>query len=482
LIFNYQGHGSGSILAHEGLWNALRGDDSVEFMFNEGKPYFFLSFSCHVNQFSGIHEGEAGDALGETMVIGPQNPARPSAGGIGSYASTNYELLPTDPSGTNHLNVWLFKAMFVDPPHDQLAGQSGARVLLGEALTLGAVRALPSTFGLERRAIETYCLLGDPTTAMETGAPRMFATANDVPVASGTRFQPGAQGDSIAFVVDLVDESRIDDLTLTITGEGARPVDPSEWSTTPSYPDTLNGGAGRRYLLTWNVRPGAKDQDLVISARDRNGLATTFILPLRLEMRLFANGQPIANGDVAPSAGPYQIVVSSPGQLIATDLNLTVDGLVPADLIVTPAPSDTSRRLWTLSWTGAYDTGEHEALVTFPGGITRRVTFLTSSEPRVALRKVFAFPTPFAGPPVTINFTLDADQPATVAFKVYSVSGSLVYQRVEPAVSPGYHQWTWDGRDEKADEIANGTYLYQVIAQDERGLKSIERGKLARLR
>jgi hypothetical protein len=47
---------------------------------------------------------------------------------------------------------------------------------------------------------------------METGAPRMYATANDVPVVSGTRFQPGTPGDSIAFVVDLVDESRIDDL------------------------------------------------------------------------------------------------------------------------------------------------------------------------------------------------------------------------------------------------------------------------------
>jgi hypothetical protein len=65
---------------------ALRGDDSVEFMFNEGKPYFFLSFSCHVNQFSGIHEGEAGDALGETMVIGPQNPPPACGGGIASYA------------------------------------------------------------------------------------------------------------------------------------------------------------------------------------------------------------------------------------------------------------------------------------------------------------------------------------------------------------------------------------------------------------
>jgi hypothetical protein len=382
----------------------------------------------------------------------------------------------------NHLNVWLFRAMFVDPPHDQLAGQSGARVLLGEALTLGAVEAMANAFGLERRAIETYCLIGDPVTRMETGAPRMYATANGFPVTTGTRFQPGAAGDSVAFVIDLVDESRIDDLTLTITGEGARPVDPSEWSTTPSYPDTLNGGAGRRYLLTWNVRPGAKDQDLVVTAHDRNGLATTFVLPLRLEMRLFAGGQPIANGDVAPSTGPYQIVISSPGQLSANEIGLTVDGVVPPDLIVTPAPTDSSRRLWTLSWTGNYQTGEHDAAVTFPGGTIRRVSFLTSTEPRVALRKVYAFPTPFAQPPVTINFTLDADQPSTVAFKVYSVSGSLVYQRVEEGVSPGYHQWIWDGRDDKADDIANGTYLYQVIAQDDRGLKAIERGKLARLR
>ena len=482
LVFNFQGHGSQVQLAHERIWAALGGDQSVDFMFNEGKPPIFMSFSCHVNQFSNIKEGAFGDALGDAMVIGPQNPPRPSAGAIASYASTNYELLPTDGSGSNHLNVWLFRAMFVDPPHDQLEGQSGARVLLGEALTLGAVEAVSNAFGLERRAIETYCLLGDPVTRMETGAPRMFATANGFPVTSGARFQPGAPGDSVAVVLDLLDESRIDDLALTITGEGARPVDPSEWSTTPSYPDTLNGGAGRRYLLTWNARPTAKDQDLVVTAHDRYGLATTFVLPLRLEMRLFANGQPISNGDIAPSTGPYQIVVSSPAQLSATDIGLTIDGAVPADLIVTPAPTDSSRRLWTLSWTGGYQTGEHDAAVTFPGGAIRRVSFLTSTEPRVALSKVYAFPTPFAAPPVTINFTLDADQPSTVAFKVYSVSGSLVYQRVEQGVSPGYHQWIWDGRDDRADDISNGTYLYQVIAQDDRGLKAIERGKLARLR
>jgi hypothetical protein len=482
LVLNYQGHGSAVLLAHEAIWTVGSGAQDVDLVFNEGKPYFFLSFSCHVNQFSSIKEGPFGDALGEGMVLGPQNPPRPTAGAIASYASTNYELLPPDRTGQNHLNVWIFRALFVDPPHDQFLGQSGARVLLGEALTLGAVHSSANTFGLERRAIQTYTLLGDPSTPLETGAPRMFATANGLPVVSGARFQPGAPGDSVALVIDLVDESRIDDLTLTITGEGARAVDPSEYVITPTYPDTLNGGAGRRYLLTWNARPEPKDADLVISAKDRNELATSFVLSLRLEARLFANGQPIGDGDIAPSSGDYQLVVSSPARLTAEDFTFTVDGVVPGGLVITPAPSDSSRRLWTLNWTGDYDTGSHDAVVTFPGGATRRISFLTSSEARVALRRVYAFPTPFAAPPVTINFTLDADQPTTVALKVYSVAGSLVYQRIEPGVSPGYHQWLWDARDDRADAIGNGTYLYTLVAEDGRGLKAVERGKLARLR
>ncbi|MEP7028608.1 MAG: C25 family cysteine peptidase, partial [Candidatus Eisenbacteria bacterium] len=482
LVLNFQGHGSATVLAHESIWRQDRGSGSTDLLFNEGKPFFFLSFSCHVNQFTTYIEKLSGDALGEVMVLGPQNPARPSAGAIGSYASTNFELLPSDRTGRNHLNNWLFRAMFVDPPHDPFLGERGARVLLGEAITLGAVNSSAATFGLERRAIQTYCLLGDPSTPIETGAPRLYATANGQDVASGVRFQPGAPGDSVALVVDLVDESRIDDLTLSVTGEGARAVAPSEYTISPTYPDTLNGGGGRRYLLTWNVRPQAKDADLTVSCKDRSGLAASFTLPLRLETRLFANGQSIGEGDVAPSVGAYQLVVNSPAQLQAADFDLTVDGTPPAGFAATVAPTDSSRRLWVLSWPGSYETGSHDAVLVLPGGATRRVSFLTSNEPRVALRRVFAFPTPFAAPPVTINFTLDTDRPTTVAVKVYTVSGSLVYQRVEPGVSPGYHQWIWDGTDTYGAALANGAYLYQVVAEDDRGLKAVERGRLARLR
>jgi hypothetical protein len=174
--------------------------------------------------------------------------------------------------------------------------------------------------------------------------------------------------------------------------------------------------------------------------------------------------------------------VNSPAQLVPADFDFKVDGAVPAGLAIAPAPADSSRRLWVLSWPAVFATGSHDVVLALPGGATRRVSFLTSSEARVALNNVFAFPSPFAQPPVTFNFTLNSDQPATVAVKVYSVSGSLVYERVEPGVGPGYHQWVWDGNDAYGDALANGTYLYNVIAEDDRGMKDVERGKLARVR
>jgi len=60
------------------------------------------------------------------------------------------------------------------------------------------------------------------------------------------------------------------------------------------------------------------------------------------------------------------------------------------------------------------------------------------------------------------------------------VSGSLVYQRVETAVSPGYHQWAWDGRDLGGKQVAYGTYLFRVASSQGGDKKVAEQGKLVR--
>jgi len=169
-------------------------------------------------------------------------------------------------------------------------------------------------------------------------------------------------------------------------------------------------------------------------------------------------------------------------QLLPEDMVLSVDGLPVPEAVIVPAATDSSRRLWTVTWTGEYDTGSHSAVITFPGGTTRGVSFSTSSEARVALKQVFVYPSPYVQAPVTFNFTLDSDSRADVMVKVYSVRGSLVYQRVERSLNPGYHQLVWDGLDTGGDELANGAYTYQVIATDDRGLTSTERGRLARVR
>jgi hypothetical protein len=490
LVLNFQGHGNQVVLAHEGLFNSLGSFQDIDLVANDGKPFFFLAYACHVNDFSSPDErsggSAAGDCLGENMEIGPRGGlgTRPLAGAIGSYASSNYELLPGDPTGRNHLNVYHFRALFVTPPSDSYLGQRGARVLLGEAMTLGsanAVRGLPLG-SLEARAVETYLLLGDPGTPLNTGKPRFYATANGEAIVSGVRYQPTALGDSIVIEADLVDESRIDDLTLTITGEGARALVPGEVVFTPSYPDTLNGGGGRRYHIVWTLAPEAKDADLTFSFQDRYGLANSFSLPLRLEAPLYANGQRINDGGVAPTSATFSFTVTSPAQLAPEDFTLTLDGAPVLGATIAPASGDTTRRLWSVSWPATLTEGAHVASLGFPGGAVRSVSFSASDRERVELVRVFAFPSPFADPPVTFNFTLDSDQIVDVLVKVYTVAGNLVWQRMESGLSPGYHQLVWDGLDAQGDGLANGTYLYQVLATDARGLKAVGEGKLVRLR
>ena len=77
---------------------------------------------------------------------------------------------------------------------------------------------------------------------------------------------------------------------------------------------------------------------------------------------------------------------------------------------------------------------------------------------------MYNFPNPFSR---RTQFTFFINQPADVVIKVYTVAGRLVQEfsdiRVDPAglyISP-----VWNGRDRDQDLMANGVYLYKVVAR-----------------
>jgi len=75
------------------------------------------------------------------------------------------------------------------------------------------------------------------------------------------------------------------------------------------------------------------------------------------------------------------------------------------------------------------------------------------------------FPNPF-NPTTVIRFGLPGVQQVTI--KIYDIRGSLVRTLAQGRFSAGYHNLTWDGRDETGQIVSAGTYIYQIVSASEK--------------
>jgi hypothetical protein len=468
---NFQGHGNPFLMTHEQLYMSFGVAQDIDFIFNDGKPWLFTGFACHLNAYAGVNEGGFfGDGLAERMVNVPLK------GAIASYASTSFELLPANPA--SHLNLHFHRAFFVDPPYERFAGEVGARVLIGEASALGTARMVASTFGLEQRAALTYTFLGDPLAAMNFGAPRLFASAADTDtLRSGIPYFPTASEDTVQVEIDVLDESFLEILSLMQQGEGAAgPVPDSLLTFSPDFPDTLSG---KRYLVTYRDAPRPASYDIIVTAADRSGLSSQFIVRFDLEAALTLRGQTLRDGDVAVSGVEHIWQVHSPARLVANDFDTLVNG-TPVSFTATPSPADTTGRLWSIAFTPQISDGPNTMQIDVGlarGGVSRSVTLNVS--PGLDIRNVYAYPNPWRQF-TTFNFNVSSDQPTDVLLQVFTVAGRLVYERLDRGLVPGYYQWLWDGRDAAGATVSFGTYLFRLAAVTDTGTKSSVNGSTVR--
>jgi subtilisin family serine protease len=131
----------------------------------------------------------------------------------------------------------------------------------------------------------------------------------------------------------------------------------------------------------------------------------------------------------------------------------------------------------THAWSEAH-TGTITLRVTDDEGLTDTDTTSVTVTPGLEILELCNVPNPFRQNTVFCYYlTREAD----VTIEIYSVSGRLIKAIEIPSARALFNEQPWDGRDDLLREVANGVYIYRVVATDG-GQTAIAVGKLAVLR
>jgi len=204
------------------------------------------------------------------------------------------------------------------------------------------------------------------------------------------------------------------------------------------------------------------------------------------------DGAEIINGDIVSAKPDVKIILddNSPLPLDTSFFTIVYDNnplyFAQSDLSYEYTPYPDSRV--EIHWTPELPDGKHkleilakDASGNFFDSTSSRTTFFVFNESD--LTDVFNYPNPFTN---ETNFTFSlrgTEIPEEVKIKVYTITGRLILDINLPLtdLTIGFNKIYWNGRDQDGDEIANGVYLYKVIAKFQDKTKAVTQ-KLARVR
>ncbi len=106
------------------------------------------------------------------------------------------------------------------------------------------------------------------------------------------------------------------------------------------------------------------------------------------------------------------------------------------------------------------------------GELDYRIHFEVINEARIS--NVLNYPNPFTTSTRFVYTLTGEEPPAQFAIRIMTVSGRIVRELTQADLGPlriGTHltDYAWDGTDAYGDRLANGVYLYQVVAKDREG-------------
>jgi hypothetical protein len=179
-------------------------------------------------------------------------------------------------------------------------------------------------------------------------------------------------------------------------------------------------------------------------------------MPARVE--ILADGRNLYENDFVTADATLEIKITTASGTSGQDLGVDLDS-APYTVLFEP---DTSQTEWTgviaLGPVGLVP-GAHELAVTVHGFGTTRNFRISES---LGLVDVSVFPNPFSGD--TYFFYTLTEEAREARLSIYTVSGRKIFV-ADVGAFPGYNQYRWDGRDERGDRLANGTYIYKLVVR-----------------
>lgn len=495
VILNYSGHGNPRLWTHEAVF--VRESD-FPFLHNKGRYFFLIAATCNYSQFDALTDVSGGELL----------VAQANAGAIATLSATRV--------------VYAFQNLQLN---DTFVSQLFQMDSLGRVMPqrLGDVMYRTKQIW-SRDNDKKYFLLGDP--ALLLAFPKRYAAVdsiNHMPAsqagqlralgeasfAGSVRESDGSldsafTGQAQVVVYDANRKVHIDDpngvqFDYTVGGnilfKGEQSVVGGKVTAKFVVPKDISydNDFGRMTLYlsnsttdgvgyTTNFRVGGTDSSAAV---DESGP----ILKLFIDDR-----QSFHPGDIV-SSSPKLIVdlfdsngINTSGAGIGHRLEAWLDGNTESiDLSNYYRSKTDTYREGTIEYSfGELSPGMHRVRLrawdTHNNASVDETVFNVGTGSGLQLSRVFNYPNPFSDYTV---FTFEHDQVGgiDVEIKIYTVAGRLIQSIAQRNLANRFVQIPWDGRDREGDILANGTYLYKVIARAQSGRFTAESlGKLSVLK
>ena len=94
----------------------------------------------------------------------------------------------------------------------------------------------------------------------------------------------------------------------------------------------------------------------------------------------------------------------------------------------------------------------------------KNISFKVATSEKFSLENIYNYPNPFSD---KTHFIIEHNQtiPIDVEIKIYTINGRLIQKIEEKNLENSYSKIFWNGRDFDGNEIANGLYIYKIIAK-----------------